>query len=301
MVSALDQKTFQANPSLFLEKAIKEYVVTSPANRLPAFGDEPIFDEPLVGFADGDDPIFQQYKTVIGDFHLTPREALAKWVKEQPARVGVISWIMPITYRTRLTLRRETAVPSLRWNHTRWQGEELMDASAHFVVRLLEELGHQAVIPGLAESFEVRELPNGRASNWSERHIAYAAGLGTFSLSDGFITPKGIAMRCRSVVCDVALTPTPRTCENHLSNCLFYRGISCRRCIGRCPAGAISERGHDKNKCRQFMNVEQKEILQRLGRDQGYIGRYHGCGLCQTKVPCEGRIPPGIPVKSRQL
>jgi len=51
-------------------------------------------------------------------------------------------------------------------------------------------------------------LSDGLASNWSQRHIAYAAGLGTFSLSDGFITPKGIAMRCGSVVCDAALSPT---------------------------------------------------------------------------------------------
>jgi epoxyqueuosine reductase QueG len=33
------------------------------------------------------------------------------------------------------------------------------------------------------------------SSNWSERHAAYTAGLGTFGLCDGLITPLGKAMR----------------------------------------------------------------------------------------------------------
>jgi epoxyqueuosine reductase QueG len=60
----------------------------------------------------------------------------------------------------------------------------------------------------------------------------------------------------------------------------------------RCPAGAITEQGHDKNKCRDFLLNKQKVILKELGREEGYIGRYLGCGLCQTKVPCEACIPP---------
>ncbi len=297
----LDLKLFETAPSLFLENAIKEYVAASASNHLPAFNGDPIFDEPLVGFADGDDAIFQDYKAIIGDFHLTPREALAIYLQDkesggekQPPKVSIISWVLPITHETRLSLRRETLVASLRWNHTRWQGQELINELSNYMVSLLEELGYQAVAPDLMNSFKVRDLPNGRASNWSQRHIAYAAGLGTFSLNDALITPRGITIRCGSVVSDLALPPSPRVYENHLANCLFYQGESCRRCIDRCPADAINEQGHDKKKCREFLNNEQAAILKRLGREEGYLGRYPGCGLCQTKVPCEYRIPPNI-------
>lgn len=306
MATRLELEQFKQNPSRFLEKAIKEYVTGSPDNRFKAFNGDPIYDEPLVGFADGDDPIFQDYKTIIGDFHLTPREALEMYLrgkgnedKKQPPHVSVISWILPITYETRLSLRRESVVTSLRWNHTRWQGEELNKELARYVVSLLEEMGHQAVSPMHTDFWEDKELPDGLASNWSQRHIAYAAGLGTFSLSDGLITPRGIAMRCGSVVVDMALTPSPRVYENHLANCLFYRDRSCRRCIERCPADAISEQGHDKKRCREFMEVEQRTILKELGREEGYVGRYIGCGLCQTKVPCEAGIPPNISRKKQ--
>ncbi len=289
---------FQSDPARFLETMIKKFVANSSSNRLPSFDNESIFDEPLVGFADGDDAIFQEYKTIIGDFHFTPREALELYIKDKedrevkrPTNVSVISFVLPITNETRLSLRREFQVASLRWNHTRWQGEDHINELAQYLVSLLEKFGYHAVAPGTASFFDVKRLPNGLASNWSQRHIAYAAGLGTFSLSDGLITSKGIAMRCGSVVTDLPLPPTPRLYQNHLANCLFYGDGSCRRCIERCPAGAISEQGHDKNRCSEFMNVEQRNILNELGRGEGYIGRYVGCGLCQTKVPCEAGIP----------
>jgi len=307
-MAGLNRERFETNPSLFLENAIKEYVAGSSSNRLPAFNDDPIFDEPLVGFADGDDTIFQDYKVIIGDFHLTPREALEMHLRgdgsgdeKRPANVSVISWVLPFAYEIRLSLRRESLVASLRWNHARWEGQDLMDELSRYVVSLLEELGHQAIAPDLANFYEIiRDLPSGLASTWSQRHIAYAAGLGTFSLSDGFITPRGIALRCGSVVTDIALSPSPRVYENHLANCLFYKDGSCRRCIERCPAGAISEQGHDKKRCREFLVTEQRAILKELGREEGYIGRYLGCGLCQTKVPCEARIPPNVLGKGQQ-
>ncbi len=291
-----NRKAFETDPAGFLDKAIKEYVATSPGNRLEAFGGDPIFDEPLVGFVDGDDLIFQDYKNIIGDFHLTPREALEKHLeatkgKRSLLNVSVISFVLPISRETRLSMHQETTVASKRWNHTRWHGQKFLDDLSRHVVSLLESLGHEAVAPGLTDFFQVKELPGGRTANWSERHIAYAAGLGTFSLSDGLITQKGIAMRCASVVTDVKLPPTPRPYKDHLANCLFYqKDGSCRLCIERCPVDAITEQGHDRNKCREYIYNKENEILKELGRE-GYTGRFAACGLCQTKVPCETRIP----------
>jgi epoxyqueuosine reductase QueG len=295
----LDLELFKTNPALFIEKVIKEYAAESPANHFKALDNGPIFDEPLVGFVDGDDPIFLEYKKAVADFHLTPREAFETHLRSQgddgqkkPNHLSVISFVMPASLETRLSLRRETVVPSLRWNHTRWHGQDFVNELSRYLVSLLAELEYQAVAPEVASFFQIKQLPQGPIANWSQRHMAYAAGLGTFSLSDGFITPRGIAMRCGSVVTVLALPPSPRVYKSHLANCLFYRDRSCRRCIERCPAGAITEQGHDKQKCADFLFNKQKVILKELGREEGYIGRYLGCGLCQTKVPCEAGIPP---------
>lgn len=295
-----DREKFEANPAQLIVKTVKDYIVGSPGNRFQYIDGTPIFDEPLVGFADGDDALFYEYKKIIGDFHLTPREALTKYLQskgikdiEEPAHVSVIAWILPIVLETRLSLRKETAVPSLRWNHTRVYGEPVNKELQLHLVSLFNELGHRAVAPMYTDLFKVHELPNGLASNWSQRHAAYAAGLGTFSLSDGFITPRGIAMRVGSVVVDMALPPTPRLYENHLANCLFYRDGSCRDCIKRCPAGAITEKGHDKIKCRSYIDNVMPGIMKEQGRDKDYVMKpTPGCGMCQTDVPCESRIPP---------
>lgn len=125
----------------------------------------------------------------------------------------------------------------------------------------------------------------GFASTWSERHAAYAAGLGTFGLSDGLITPKGKAMRCGSVIARMSVTPTVRPYTDHHAYCLFYARGTCGRCIDRCPIGAISERGHDKDLCSRYLDMTRQYVNRHFGFD-GY-----GCGLCQTGVPCESGIP----------
>jgi hypothetical protein len=50
-------------------------------------------------------------------------------------------------------------------------------------------------------------------SNWSERHSAYIAGLGTFCLSYSLISEKGCAGRYGTVVTDLDLEPSPDHCR----------------------------------------------------------------------------------------
>jgi epoxyqueuosine reductase QueG len=284
----------------FIRNSIERYVNESLSNRLPSFDNEPIFDDPVIGFADADDPIFQDYKGIIGEYHLTPREAFSEGLKDrgieqvEVERLSVVSWSLPISLATRLSMRRESQVPSLRWNHTRFQGQDFINDISRHLISQIEKRGLHAVAPEIEKNYTFKSDETGLSSNWSQRHIAYAAGLGTFSLNDALITPKGIAMRLGSIVTDMDLPVTPRTCAGIYSNCLFYRNGSCGRCIKRCPAGAISEKGHDKNKCLEYVFNRTKSLLQEMGRFEGFIGSYPACGMCQTKVPCEGRIPPDI-------
>ncbi len=273
----------------FIEEEIKAFLRTSSLNYMPIKDNPIIFDEPLVQFAGGDDPIFTEYKTIIASSHLTPREALAKSINKSPEDIpehlSVISWILPITSRVRESNRQRTLTPSRLWSGARWYGEKLNDAMREHVAKLLIEMGYLAVAPMLQPYFKVDINDKGRYSNWSERHIAYAAGLGTFSLSDGFITERGIAHRCGSVVTDLMLPVSPRIAENSYSNCLFYVNGSCNACIARCPVGAITESGHDKIKCWEYMHPKLHYL-----REEYNVGVV-GCGLCQTKVPCEFRNP----------
>ncbi len=273
----------------FIQNTIKDFVKTSPANRMPDDAARPIFDTPLIGCADADDVLFTQYKTVISPDHLTPREAFAMALdlkpEALPARLFVVSWILPIAAATRKSNRAEKTQPSHRWAYTRWYGEQFNDSLRAHAVSAVKGRGYRAVAPVLQPYFRQLRNDAGPYSNWSERHIAYAAGLGTFSLSDGFITERGIAHRCGSIVTDIELRPTLRLANTAFSNCLFYFDGSCKACIARCPAGAITEAGHDKNKCYEYVRVRLNPW-----REELKVGNA-GCGLCQVKVPCEFKNP----------
>lgn len=264
------------------------FVRESPLNRFPG-SDEPYFGEPLVGFAAADDPIFSDYKRIIGNFHRTPGEVMTSVFGEDGRAASVICWILPITLRTRESNRRETMYPSRAWTQTRNFGGQCNSALRRHLVAWLEGQGRQAVAPQMAPTWqEYSSSPSGIASTWSERHACYAAGLGTFSLSDALITPKGIAHSCGSVVTDLPLAPTPRSYPHFRYNCLFYREGSCGLCIPRCPAGALSREGHDKVVCGRYVyGTVVTEVAEQYGV------QHTGCGLCQTGVPCEGQIPAG--------
>jgi epoxyqueuosine reductase len=273
---------------------IKFFVKNSALNRMVNSDKDIYFDEPLVQFASGTDPLFNEYKTIIGPEHLTPREALAqaenKAPGDIPANLTVISWILPIAEATRKSNRLETKEPSRYWSHTRYYGELLNDAVRTHIVEFLKGMGHMAAAPGLPDILKVYRNEKGMYSGWSERHIAYAAGLGTFSLSDGFITERGIAHRCGSAVTSLELPASPRTAVGHYTNCLLLIGEKCGLCIKRCPAGAITKKGHDKIKCQKYL-TSIGYTPQQVKNTYYVNSTVIGCGLCQTNVPCEDKNP----------
>ncbi len=271
---------------------IRDFIATSPDNTMQNDTGEPAWDAALVGFAAGADPIWQQYKEYVGAFHWTPWEVFNQHRPEENVcadQLTVISWILPQRKQVRDTNRRARTYPSEAWARIRVHGEAFNMALRRHVVASLEQAGHAAIAPMLAPNWTiVKSQRFSYASSWSERHAAHAAGLGTFGLCDGLITAKGKAMRTGSVVARLSVKPTVRPYADHRAYCLYFADGTCGKCIDRCPARAITEAGHDKEKCRQHLVRSRKHVKQTYGFE-GY-----GCGLCQVGVPCEA----GIPVKA---
>ena len=280
----------QTDTAGWIQDGIRNHVAHSPENHLQDAARTRAFDSPLVGFAAGDDPLFEAYKDHVGPFHWTPQEIFARSFPDTPVgadALTVISWILPQTRATKTANSREKQFPAEPWSRARTFGELFNVKVRQYAVDLLEAAGIRAVAPMLAPQWEKRESPKyGYASTWSERHAAYACGLGTFGLSDGLITPLGKAIRVGSVVAAIRIAPTPRPYDDHHAYCLFHtRGI-CGKCMQRCPAGAITAAGHDKVKCKAYI---RGTTMPAIKSRYGFEGK--GCGLCQTGVPCESRIP----------
>ena len=270
----------------FVESVVRD----SPRNRLALIDGSHIFDAPLIGVADGDDPLFEQYRHIIGPHHHTPRDILARAgienATDATSTVRVFCWVLPISEPTKRSNSAMTRKPSQRWAHTRHYGELFNNELRAEVERYVKHRGGNAVAPVTSTDFRVvQDIPDEPSSTWSERHALYAAGLGTFGLCDGFLTPVGKAMRCGSVVVDLPLPVTERVHTSHTAACTYLSRGSCGDCISRCPAGAIGPSGHDKKACENYL----LEILSAVA--DVYDVSIAGCGLCQTAVSCESGLP----------
>jgi epoxyqueuosine reductase QueG len=268
----------------FLE-ALTAYTNTAPGNFVggeialrPELAGMRIFDEPLFGFAGAGDPLFQDLKKpgVIGGHVLAPGEWLA-------GGKTVVSIFLPFTQAVRDANRLIRGWPADEWLHGRIEGTVFAGGLCRYAKGLLEAEGRRCVVPLLDPRFSskspVSADKNDEAfftSNWSERHAAYICGLGTFGLSRGLITSRGVAGRLASLVTDWELEPSRRAYTGIYDYC-----SRCGACVKNCPAGAISpEQGKRHAPCSAFLDRVMEKHRPR-----------YGCGKCQTAVPCEGGIP----------
>ena len=271
---------------------ISEWLSRPDNNWIEPGSDRPAFDPPLVGVASGADELFSYIKNDIGrDFYWSPAEAFSAAYQNEtvkPSELTVISWILPQTEHTRKAHRKTKQLPSIEWSKARHYGEKVNEALRRYLVELFTGAGIQACAPVMLDGWSRHLSPKyGFASSWSERHTAHVCGLGTFGISDGLITPKGKAIRVGSVIVRQVFEAPPRTYNKHNEWCLYQATGKCLVCARRCPAGAISDKGHDKEKCKAYIrNVTATHV------EQEQLGfRVNSCGFCQTGVPCENRNP----------
>lgn len=278
------------NPKAWIEVFIKSFTNECSENSLKNKENDRAWSDPLVGFSSADDPIYQEFKRHIGPFYWTPLEIFNQSFPELKVtqdQLTIISWVLPHTEDIKSDNRKETLYPSERWARARVYGEEFNKNLHRHVVSTLQASGFEAIAPTLSPLCETKMSEHyGLASTWSERHAAYASGLGTFGLCDGLITPRGKAVRVGSVVARLKIPPSKREYNNHHAYCLFFAKGQCGKCIPRCPAGAVTEAGHDKVKCRDYIRQVTVNYVKSHFGFEGY-----GCGLCQTGVLCESEIP----------
>ena len=234
-----------------------------------------IFDRPIFRFGAADDELFMTLKNTpqaIGEHFKAPLE----WL---PTAKTVISFFFPFSETVRKSNRIDENWPSEEWQHGRYEGQMMILDFTKQLVEKLQRKGYKTVAPSLSAKFwSVEKLKDGKAftSNWSERHVAYVCGLGTFGLSKGLITEKGVAGRFGSVITELCVSPSERKYSDIYENCSM-----CGACVKKCPVKAISlEHGKNHDICCDYMNVIREKFKPR-----------QGCGKCQVKVPCEFKIP----------
>ena len=241
-----------------------------------------MFDAPLVGVASAKDSLFEEFQKegVIGPWYMKPDE----WLEGAQT---VISIFFPFSEEVRESNRKSIDVPSQEWAYGRIEGQEFIKNCILEISNRFTKVGVNNLVPlvdkrfaqvNAGNNFKEYDCMNEKVygSNWSERHAAFACGLGTFGLSKGIITEKGMAGRLASIIICEYVEPDVRPYTEVYEYCTM-----CGACVRRCPVQAISlQEGKNHTICHGWL-MKTKELC---------APRF-GCGLCQTKVPCENRIP----------
>ena len=255
----------------FVEESPMNYIAEDIALHSDYIGMK-IYEAPIFAFGSPSDCLYIEYKSdeIIGSHTLTPTE----WLSSSQT---VISFFLPYSQAVKKANSIDPNWPSAAWLHGRYEGQLLLNELSSFLTTTLLESGFETISPSLDSRYKIiRNEADQMVANWSERHVAYACGLGTFSLSKGIITEKGMCGRLGSLVTSLNLPKDQRNYSDISEFCTM-----CGLCIRRCPAQAISiTHGKKYEPCATFL----REIGEK------HHPRY-GCGKCQIRVPCESKIP----------
>lgn len=126
-------------------------------------------------------------------------------------------------------------------------------------------------------------------SDWSHRHIAYAAGLGTFGLNNMLLTRHGCCGRFSTVITNLDLETGQPLTEEY---CLYKKNGTCGVCVKHCPTGALTFHGYDRFRCYALCQENAKLYTQfgssytnEDGTGANSVGS-EVCGKCITGSPC---------------
>lgn len=251
------------------------------------------FGQPLVGIADANAPEIQGLREVIGPSQVLPQDVL-------PDAKAVIVYYVPFTEELAGT-NAGSGSASPEWARAYEELNYLFADLNRDLVEYIKGLGSctegdagfTAAIPAAASEFDQLEL----ISNWSHRHMAYAAGLGTFGINNMLITELGCCGRFNSIVTNMGreLLPPDRPLETEL--CMYKLDGSCGVCMNNCPAGALHPElpdkfgaGFSRSSCYDICleNAAKYPIPADLAPSYSAVGS-EVCGKCVTGSPCAFR------------
>jgi len=225
-----------------------------------------IWAEPIVRFADAWHPGFLQLRQIVDPQHYVPEDYLS-------GAKNVISWFLPFLPEIGKN-NRGKGLCSQQWAEAYLVTNEMaVWISEQLAMYIQDEWNTDAAVP-----FDVGMIGmDNPRSRWSQRHVAYLAGHGTFGKNNMLISDAGSVGRYFSIVTALDVTPDKPIAEER---CLWKRDGSCGLCMKRCESGALTEAGFDRFKC-------LTQCLENMARYPGA----DVCGKCTVELPCSYGIP----------
>ncbi len=226
---------------------------------------------PAVGFAAADSSYIQSLPEIIGSSHGLPQQVM-------PDAKTVIAYYVPFTRELARSNCNGTEYASQQWALAYEQTNEMFGRLNTYIADRLAEYGYRAEVHPAAGTFDHQNL----VSDWSFRHFAYAAGLGTFGINNMLITPEGCCGRYSTIVTNLDVDADE---PMQVELCLYKSDGSCGICMKNCPANAFSEAGYDRHRCYEVLSRNAQIYINEGSSYEGSEGS-EVCGKCITGSPC---------------
>jgi epoxyqueuosine reductase QueG len=247
-----------------------------------SFGEGSMWREPVTAFADSSDPLFGELKQAVSPGHLMPGDIL-------PDAKTVICFFIP--FCGEVIKGNETGeAASRQWAVCYIETNILIKHISEELAALLGADGFRTGQIPATHNFDEKRL----VSDWSHRHAAWIAGLGSFGENNMLITEKGCCGRFGSLVTDWPPPKKARQPEKFAATtemrerCLNRRGFKCGLCRKKCPAGAYRDGASregifDRHAC--YARCLQNAAL------HSDLGLADVCGKCLCGLPCSSGSP----------
>jgi epoxyqueuosine reductase QueG len=261
---------------------MKEKITSMIQQRIKEYGERAdistAWGEPLVGFAEANHSTILNLKEIISPKHQLPLEVL-------PDASIVIVYFVPFTKELAHTNQTAGDIASPEWALAYEETNAMFRIVNESLAEELKSMGYQAKVSPETATFDQEKL----ISNWSQRHFARAAGLGTFGINNMLISKIGCCGRYSSIVTNLDVEPDMPLEEEY---CLYKKNGRCGLCVKRCPSGALTLEGYDRNKCYQVLRKNAalytdfgSSYSDGTGEKANSIGS-EVCGKCVVNMPC---------------
>jgi len=199
----------------YMQQWIKEYVANYPEVKQT----KTRWGEPLITYAGASDPRFNNLKQVIGSSHAKPQD----WLTDAET---VVAYFIPFSKETVKSNIPEREA-SRTWAVAYIETNQLIKNLNQYIYKQLQQQGYTCSLIPPTHNFDKVKL----ISDWSHRHVAQIAGLGTFGLNNMLITEKGCCGRIGTLVTNLKIEPTTKI---QGESCLHKLDGTCQRCVQRC-------------------------------------------------------------------
>lgn len=225
------------------------------------------FGEPLIGYADARNPLFDMY--------------VSKTICDHPKRIyrpGNTVVIHFVPYAPEIAEgNRGGSQPSCEWQAA-FRDSMWLSMRLNAVIReTLDEEGRLSSCANIPTDWDETRC----REEWSHKLAAYAAGMGQFGPAGSFRTKNGFAGRFGSIITDGQYAEAFEPLDADELEEVFARlqqqycykeaeGVVCgKEMIRACPAGAISDYGIDRVCCQAYCKTIDE-----------YIPSPEVCGKC---------------------